>query len=88
MVVWVIYSQVEPYVGVGGNEVMAAIRADPTARHDIPTWTDKVAAGVITQCWAVEAADRPSFEDIRKVLSGWFTGGEVGGAAEDVYLDL
>ena len=84
--VWVIYAQTEPYAGLSGDEVIAAIKADPEARHDIPNWTDIVARGLIEQCWAVESAARPSFDDVRAVLSGRYCGDEIGGQAAEVYL--
>ena len=85
MVVWAIYAQVEPFAGLSGDEVMDAIRADPTARHEIPAWTDAVARGVIEQCWAADGGDRPPFERISEVLRGWFCGDELGGTPAEVY---
>ena len=68
-----------------GDEVMAAIRADPFARHEIPAWTDPVARGLIEQCWEADGRARPPFEHVRDVLTGWFCGAEVGGDRDDVY---
>ena len=82
----VIYSQVEPFLGVPAEDVVEAIRRDPSSRHELPAWTDTVARGVIGQCWEADPAARPTFDQIRDVLSGWFCGGEVGGAATDAYL--
>ena len=87
VVVWVIYAQVEPFAGMGGNEVMSAIKADPFARHEIPVWTDAVARGVIEQCWEADGGDRPGFGEVCTVLRGWYCGGEMGGSPQEVFLE-
>ena len=83
---WVIYAQTEPYAGLSGDEVIAAIKADPEARHDIPNWTDHVVRRLIEQCWAGESAARPSFDDVSAVLSERYCSDEIGGQAAEVYL--
>ena len=81
-----VYTQVEPFAEVSGDDVIAAIKADPLARHDIPEWVAGTARGVIERCWAPEAAERPSFAEVVQTLTGWYCGDEMGGEAADVYL--
>ena len=69
-----------------GDEVVAAIKSDPMARHDIPGWIDNVARGVIERSWAPDGADRPSFVEIAHILRNQYCGDEVGGAKEEVYF--
>ena len=88
MVTWVIYSQVEPFAGVSGDDVIATIRADPRARHEVPAWTDAVAARVIERCWAANGSQRPSFPQVENELGAHYCGNEVGGEAVDVYAGL
>ena len=83
--VWVIYAQIEPFAGMSGDEVVAAIKSDPLARHDIPGWVDTVARGVIEQCWASDGSDRPLFVEISHVLRDRYCGDQVGGDEKEVY---
>ena len=85
VVVWVIYAQVEPFAGLDGAEVMAAIRADPSMRHEVPAWTDTVAAGLVRLCWDEDGTVRPTFDNLRDVLTGRYCGGEIGGIGDDVF---
>lgn len=85
VVVWVIYSRAEPFAGVHGDAVVAMIKADPTARHEIPAQTDPVAAGVIERCWAAEGDARPTFEAVSNELCLRYCSADVGGASADVY---
>lgn len=75
----------EPFAGIHGDEVVAAIKSDPQARHGIPDWVDDVARDMIAQCWAVDSAVRPSFDEISKVLQGRYCSEDVGGEAAEVY---
>ena len=86
VVVWVIYAQVEPFAGLSGDDVIAAIKADPDTRHVIPVWTDFVVRGVIERCWeSTRRGPRPAFGDIFDVLQPRFCSDEIGGKPEDVY---
>ena len=83
---WVICAQVEPFAGMSGDEVVAAIKSDPLARHDIPDWVDHVSRGVIQRCWDPDGGDRPSFAEISHVLRFQYCGDEVGGEEREVYF--
>lgn len=86
VVVWVIYTQVEPFAGLSGSEVVLAIKSDPLARHDIPDWVDRVARSEIERCWAPLGTGRPIFAEVSVVLRDQYCGDEVGGTQEEVYF--
>ena len=83
---WVIYSQVEPFAGIDGDAVVATIKSDPLARHDIPDWVDNEARRMIEHCWGQDGPDRPSFAEIYQTLRTQYCGDDLGGGAEEVYL--
>ena len=66
-------------------QVVAVIKSDPMARHDIPDWVDNVTRGVIEQSWAPDGADRPFFVEIAQILRDQYCG-DVGGTEEEVYF--
>ena len=86
VIVWVIYAQTEPFLGMTGDDVLDSIKDDPAnARHEIPGWTDAVARDIIVRCWALKGGARPTFSDARDVLTAHYCGSEVGGDPAEVY---
>merc|ERR1711991_178184 len=86
VIVWVIYAQTEPFLGMTGDDVLDPIKDDPAnARHEIPGWTDAVARDIIVRCWALKGGARPTFSDARDVLTAHYCGSEVGGDPAEVY---
>ena len=88
VVVWAVYSQAESFAGISGDEVVASIKADPLARHDIPDWVDAVARGVIERCWEADASARPTFHVVSETLRAHYCSSGIGGIAAEVYCDL
>lgn len=82
---WAIFAQVEPFAGLSGDEVIAAIKTDPLARHEIPAWTDATARGVIEQCWDPDGSERPSIVQVCGIMRDRYCGDEVGGDEKEVY---
>ena len=71
---------------MSGDEVLAAIRADPAARPEIPGWTDALARAVIEDCWSADGVARPSFAEVKEVLGRWYCSDDVGGVPAEAYL--
>ena len=88
VVVWALHSQVEPFGGREGSEVMSEVRANPGARHQIPAWTDDTMAALLDRLWAPDPADRPTFAEARHAIGAHFCTADLGGSPEEAYLTV
>ena len=75
ILLWSLYMDLHPYPNLGAFQTIYKVKME-NIRPELPPTTSVAMRKLLEQCWALEAQDRPSFQEINLSLSAIIANGD------------